>query len=47
VFELDGKFYDIIGVIEPGTILVPFDQLEFYDELVYKRVMKNCVTKVD
>jgi len=47
VFELDGKFYDVTGEVDPNKILVPFDQLEFYDELVYKRVIKNCVLKVE
>jgi hypothetical protein len=45
ILEFDERFYDITGVVEPHNILVPFDQLEFYDELVYGRVVKDCVLK--
>lgn len=47
LFEFEGKFYDITGKVEPGRVLIPFDELSNYDSEVFKRIIRDCVLKVE
>ena len=42
---LDGKFYDFSGelVAPGGAYCVPWDEMEEYDALLYKRIIRDCV----
>ena len=45
VTELDGKFYDFSGelVAPGGAYCIPWDEMEEYDALLYKRIIRDCV----
>ena len=45
VLATDGKFYDFSGELAApgGAYCIPWDEMEEYDALLYKRIIRDCV----
>lgn len=45
IFELKGRFYDFSGeiAVPGGAYCIPWDEMEAYDKLLYKRIIRDCI----